>query len=52
MENEKIYKMVVEMAKEISSLRANNDLEWGEWNEEEYKIENIINEYAEEFGLL
>ena len=33
------------MAKEISSLRMNNDLEWGEFNDESYyDLEEIIKE--------
>lgn len=45
----KLYEIIVAMAEEISKLRANNDLEWGEWDEEEYKVENIIEEYKKEF---
>ena len=40
--------MILEMADEISHLRFDNDLEWGEFTAEEtYKIENIIKEYME-----
>lgn len=45
----KYEKMILEMANEISKLRFDNDLEWGEFAAEEtYKIENIIKEYEEE----
>lgn len=45
----KYEKMILEMANEISKLRFDNDLEWGEYAAEEtYKIENIIKEYEEE----
>lgn len=45
----KYEKMILEMANEISKLRFDNDLEWGEFvAEETYKIENIIKEYEEE----
>lgn len=45
----KYEKMILEMANEISKLRFDNDLEWGEYAaEENYKIENIIKEYEEE----
>lgn len=44
----KYEKMILEMADEISKLRFDNDLEWGEFTAEEtYKIENIIKEYME-----
>lgn len=44
----KYEKMILEMADEISHLRFDNDLEWGEFTAEEtYKIENIIKEYME-----
>ncbi len=48
MEKEKLNKVIVAMAKEISSLRKECDLEWGEYNEENYNVENIINEFLEE----
>ena len=45
----KYEKMILEMANEISKLRFDNDLEWGEFTAEEtYKIENIIKEYEKE----
>lgn len=45
----KYEKMILEMANEISKLRFDNDLEWGEFAAEEtYKIENIIKEYEKE----
>ena len=45
----KYEKMILEMANEISRLRFDNDLEWGEFAAKEtYKIENIIKEYEEE----
>ena len=45
----KYEKMILEMANEISKLRFDNDLEWGEFAAKEtYKIENIIKEYEEE----
>lgn len=45
----KYERMILEMANEISKLRFDNDLEWGECAAEEtYKIENIIKEYEEE----
>ena len=45
----KYEKMILEMANEISKLRFDNDLEWGEFAAEEtYKIENIIKEDEEE----
>ena len=45
----KYEKMILEMANEISKLRFDNDLEWGEFAAEEtYKIENMIKEDEEE----
>ncbi len=49
MEMEKMWEMVKAMAEEISTLRNEYDLECGYFNKEEYKIENIIKEYYEEF---
>lgn len=39
------YEMIVEMAKEIGRLREDLDSEYGEYNEEDYKVENIIKAY-------
>ena len=47
-ELQKHKKAIREMAEEISTLRRENDLEWGEFNEEEYNVENIIKQYLEE----
>ena len=45
---ENYEKIIISMAEEISTLRRENDLEWGEFNEEEYNVENIIKQYLEE----
>lgn len=49
MENEKLYEIIKAMAEEIATLRRECDLEWGEYKEENYIVENIIKEYEENF---
>ncbi len=49
MEEEKVCEMIKAMAEEISILRRERDLEWGEYEEENYKIENIIRDYQKEY---
>lgn len=51
MEEEKICEMIKAMAEEIANLRIECDLEWGEYEEENYNIENIIKDYMEEFNI-
>lgn len=51
MEEEKICEMIKAMAEEIAILRRECDLEWGEYEEENYKVENIIKDYIEEFEI-
>lgn len=49
---EKIVKVIKAMAEEISSLRINNDLEWGEYegeNADYYNVDKIIEEFMKEF---
>lgn len=44
------YKIIKAMAEEISSLRINDDLEWGDYKGEDsdyYNIEKIIEEFKE-----
>lgn len=45
---ENYEKIIISMAEEISTLRRETDLEWGEFNEEEYNVENIIKQYLGE----
>lgn len=46
----KFEKIIKEMAQEIADLRRECDLEWGEYDERNYNVENIIKEYKEEYG--
>ena len=41
-------KIAYQMAKEISILRRENDLEWGEFCQKDYEEDNIIKEYIKE----
>lgn len=44
------YKVIVAMAEEISSLRINDDLEWGDYQGEKadrYNVQKIIEEFKE-----
>ncbi len=49
MKEEILCKIVNAMAEEIGKLRKECDLEYGEYNEEDYKVENIIKEYTKDF---